>query len=284
MAGLIAARIAPPVTESETPRPVARSSRIALAALALALAAGAGCSSAPPAFQAVPPAEELYADALEILEGQSWLVFRTVDYTRAIEKLQAIIDNYPYSDVAVLAELKIADAYFDDRRYDEALSYYRDFADLHPQHEKVPYTILQAARCRERQMRSANRDQTATRDALQHLDRLLAQYPHSPEASEGEVLWRELRTLLANNVTQIAEYYMEQQEYESAAERFRSLLNEYPGLGLDDKALYNLGVCYREMRRDDEAERIFQSIVQNYRDSDYAAAAADRIAEGPKRN
>jgi outer membrane protein assembly factor BamD len=251
---------------------------------AIALVVTTGCSSPPPAFDDVPPAEELYEEALDILEGRRWLFFRTTDYVRAIEKLQSIIDNYPYSTVAVLAELKIADAYFDDRRYDEALSYYRDFADLHPQHEKVPHTILRSALCRERQMHSANRDQTATRDALLHLDRLLAKYPHSPEAREGEILWRDLRTHLANNVTEIAEFYLEREEYESAAERYRSLLNEYPGLGLDAEALYNLGVCYLEMRRTEEAERIFQSIVQNYRDSEHAAAAAERIAEGPKSN
>jgi outer membrane protein assembly factor BamD len=253
-----------------------------LAAIILAIAPA--CSSPPPAFEDVAPAEELYEEALDTLKGRSWLIFRTTDYVRAIEKLQSIIDNYPYSDVAVLAELKIADAYFDDRRYDEALSYYRDFADLHPQHERVPYTILRSAYCRERQMHSANRDQTATREALLHLDRLLAKYPHSPEAREAETMWRDLRTHLANNVAEIAEFYLKREEYESAAERYRSLLNEYPGLGLDAQALYNLGVCYLEMRRIEEAQRIFQSIVQNYRDSEYASAAAERIAEMPESN
>jgi len=250
----------------------------------IALVISTACSRPPPAFQDVPPAAELYEEALDTLKGRSWLFFRTTDYVRAIEKLQSIIDNYPYSDVAVLAELKIADAYFDDRRYDEALSYYRDFADLHPQHEKVPYTILRSALCRERKMHSTNRDQTATREALLHLDRLLATYPHSPEAREAEIMWRDLRTHLAENVAEIAEFYLKREEYESAAERYRSLLNEYPGLGLDALALYNLGVCYMEMRRFDEAERIFQSIAQNYRDSEYANAAAARIAEGPKKN
>jgi len=254
-----------------------RNRLILLATIVLVVAAA--CSSPPPAFEDVPPAEELYEQALDILKGRNWLIFRTTDYVRAIEKLQSIIDNYPYSDIAILAELKIADAYFDDHRYDEALSYYRDFADLHPQHEKVPYTILRSAYCRVQQMHSANRDQTATRDALLHLDRLLAKYPHSPEAREGEILWRDLRTQLAENITEIAEFYLEREEYESAAERYRSLLNEYPGLGLDAQALYNLGVCYAEMQRTDEADRIFHSIVQNYRDSEYAAAAAKRIEE-----
>ena len=133
-------------------------------------------------------------------------------------------------------------------------------------------------------MHSANRDQTATREALLHLDRLLAKYPHSPEAREAEIMWRDLRTHLAENVAEIAEFYLKREEYESAAERYRSLLNEYPGLGLDALALYNLGVCYLEMSRFEEAERIFQSIAQNYRNTEYASAAAARIADGPKNN
>ena len=55
------------------------------------------------------------------------------------------------------------------------------------------------------------------------------------------------------------------------------LLNEYPGLGYDAATLYKLGVCYLEMNRKAEAERIFQSIVQNFEGDDYAEKAEDRI-------
>ncbi len=225
------------------------------------------------------PADELYRQGLEILEGRNLIFYTLVDYDEAIETFQAIIDNYPYSDYAVLAELKIADAYFDDRRYEEALSYYRDFGDLHPQHEKVPYTIFRSALCHAERTHRPNRDQTATRDALEYLDRLLERFPNSPEAAEAEELWRDLRTLLAENILQIAGFYRGRSEYESAAMRYRSLLNEYPGLGLDAEALYYLGVSYYAMNRRTEAERIFQVIVQSYGDSDFADDAEDRLQE-----
>jgi outer membrane protein assembly factor BamD len=247
--------------------------------LLAAIALVSGCAKSPPGFENVPPAEELYAEGQQTLEERRFLrIIPYVDYGDAIEIFQAIIDNYPYSEYAVLAELAIADAYFDDDKFEEALSYYRDFTDLHPQHEKVPYTIYRSALCHERRVRSANRDQTATRQALNFLDQLLATYPYSEYADEGEVLWRELRTRLAKQVKNIGDFYMKRDEWESAAERYRSLLNEYPGLGLDAEALYRLGVCYAEMNRIEEAENIFQAIVQNYQDSDAARDAADRIA------
>ncbi len=253
-----------------------------LARIVVALAAASlwiGCSKGPPTFEEVPPAEELFAEGQAEIEGRRifWML-PWVNYNQAIENFQAIIDNYPYSEYAVLAELAIADAYFADGRYEEALSYYRDFIDLHPQHEKVPYTIFQAAMCHEQRVKSPIRDQTATRDALQFLDQLLSIYPYSEYADEAEEIWRDLRTRLAKQIKAIGDFYMRRGEYESAAERYRALLNEYPGLGLDAEALYRLAVCYEEMNRRGEAEDIYQAIVQNYRDTSEAQDAADRIA------
>jgi outer membrane protein assembly factor BamD len=254
---------------------VARRPVLAIVLLALAL----GCAKPPPEFEEVAPAEDLYAEGQKILEGKRYFgLIPYTDYGAAIEAFQAIIDNYPYSDYAVLAELAIADAYFDDKKYEEALSYYRDFTELHPQHEKVPYAIYRSALCHERRVHSAIRDQTATRDALGFLDQLLATYPYSEYASEAEAMWRELRATHADQVKRIGDFYMQRDEWESAAERYRTLLNEYPGLGLDAVALYRLGVCYQEMNRLDEAESIYQAVVQNYRDSEVASDAADRIA------
>ena len=254
--------------------------RVVIAALSLALAA-ASCKSPAPTFEEAPPAEDLYERGLEELKGQRILgIFPWMNHSEAIETFQAIIDNYPYSDYAVLAELKIADAYFEDMKYEEALSYYRDFGDLHPQHPEVPYTIWRSAQCHERRMRKPNRDQTATREAIVYLDRLLLKYPYSDYAAKGEDLWRELRRRLAQHVIGIADFYRKRGEYESAAERYRMLLNEYPGLGFDAATLYKLGVCYWEMNRSAEAERIFQSIVQNFEGDEYADQAEKRIASG----
>ena len=244
----------------------------------LALGMGIGCSSTTPSFEDVPPADVLYEEGLKTLEGRRYfLVFRTVDYQAAIDSFQAIIDNYPYSEYAVLAELKIADAYFEDRKYEEALSYYRDFADLHPQHEKLPYTLYQSALSYYRQTRSANRDQKPTREALTYLERLMLKYPHSEQAQRAEELWRELRLRLASNEMRVADFYMDREEYESAAARYQQVLDDYPGLGLDAEALYQLGLCYLHTDEGAKARRAFQAIVEHYADSEMAPAAANLV-------
>ena len=247
----------------------------------LSLSLVMACASPPPTFEEVRPAEELYQRGVEILEGRLVLgLLRRTDHAAAIETFQTIIDNYPYSDYAVLAELKIADAYFDNGKYEEALSYYRDFGELHPRQDQVPYTIFRSAICHQRRIGSHQRDQTATRDALVYLDRLLTRYPHSEYAERAEVMWRDLRMRMALQIQGIGDFYMGRGEYEAAVERYRSLLNEYPGLGLDPEILYKLGLCYRGLNREDEAAAIFQSIVRYYDKSSVAEDAQEQMARG----
>lgn len=254
-----------------------RTVRIVVAAIALC--AGASCQTDDALFEEVPPAEELWSQATAELEGRSILwVYQYVDYEEAIEKLQSIVDNYPNSDYAIRSELAIADAYFENAKYEEALSYYRDFSELHPQHPKVPYTIWQAALCHQRRVLGPGRDQGATRDALVFLDRLLLQHPHSTHSQQAEELWRELQTKLASNVEGIADFYFQRGEYEAASERYRALLNEYPGLGFDPRVLFKLGKCYAELQRVDEADRIFRTLMAHYADSEFAIRARHLLA------
>ena len=247
-----------------------------MAALGLLVAS---CATDTVSFEDVPPADELYAEGLQILEGWNiaW-VYTWVNYNKAIETFQAIIDNYPYSDYAVKAELQIADAYFADGRWDEALSYYRDFGDLHPQNEKVPYTVLRSAQCHFAQVGTINRDQTSAKEALHFLETLLRNYPYAPETREGEVMMQDLRTRIAENIVQTADFYLGRDEFQAAAERYRSVLNSYPGLGLDAEALFKLGVCYENLKREDEALRLFHVILENFSDSLHAREARRHIA------
>jgi outer membrane protein assembly factor BamD len=254
-------------------------SSLGLALACAGVLVGSGCaSSGKDQLVEVASAEDLYQQGMEMLDHkQGFLGLDFSDYQNAIDKFQDIIDNYPYSDYAVLAELRIADAHFAQHQWEEALSYYRDFAQLHPDHEKVPYTIYQRALCHERQSRSSNRDQTQTREAVAALDELITRYPSAPETSQAEVLWKDLRKKLAKQALEVGDFYFADEEYQSAANRYRSVIDEFPGLGLDAEALYKLGVCYTRMNREDDAQQLFEVILENYPGSQIAEAAEDQI-------
>ena len=76
----------------------------------------------------------------------------------------------------------------------------------------------------------------------------------------------------------MGDFYLAQEEWQAAAERYRGLLNTYPGLGQDAEGLFKLGLCYENMLREDEALRLFHVVVANYPDSRLAVRARARIA------
>lgn len=226
----------------------------------------------------VASADRLYEEGVAELESQKTVLgLDFQNYQGAIDKFQDIIDNYPYSEYAVLAELRIADAQFAQGHWDEALGYYRDFAQLHPDHEKVPYTMLRTALCHERQSEKSVRDQTQTREAVAALDQLILRYPNAAETATAEELWKKLRRKLGRQALEVGDFYFARQEFQSAANRYRSVIDEYPGLGLDADALYKLGLAYSRMNRDQDARELFEVILQNYPASNVAAAARDQI-------
>lgn len=244
---------------------------------AVLLASGCATHAPIPVYGDLPTAEELYEEGQAELAYQKSRRFMPADFMVAIEIFQDIIDNYPYSDQAVLAELAIADSYFEKGGYDEAISYYTDFADLHPEHDRVPYAIFQRALCHASQSKKAGRDQSETMRAIATFERLIVRYPHSQYTVEGEQLLLELRTRVARHDMGIGDFYYRKGEYPSAAERYRDLLNQFPGLGIDAEALYKLGLCYTRMNREGEAHEIFQVILDHYEGSEVANAAADLI-------
>jgi outer membrane protein assembly factor BamD len=240
----------------------------------------AGCGKEAPRFEDVKPADELYQEGLEKLAGRKilWL-FNYVDYDAAIETFQSIIDNYPFSEFEEKAQLKIADAYYEDERYEEALAYYQEFADQHSTDPRAPGALLRAAQCHYEQVESIERDQGAARKATEALEVLIQTHPYAEETRKGEQMLVELRTRLAGNMLHIADFYLKRGHWQSAAARYRRVLDEFPGLGLDARALYRLGLCLENMKRSDEALRLYHVVVENYADTPSARSARARIAQ-----
>ncbi len=187
-----------------------------------------GCASTPE-VEEFPSAETFYNRGLESLEPERTLFFfKSVDYLTAIENLQEVIDNYPYSEYATLAELKIADIHFDRRRYEEAASYYQDFVELHPRHPMVPHALFRNGLCSFEQMRSSDRDQAATLEAISHFRALTERYPNAPTVDEARQHLQDAEDLLARVDIEVGEYYFDQGEYHAAVERFRRALVDFP--------------------------------------------------------
>jgi outer membrane protein assembly factor BamD len=236
--------------------------------VALTLAISSGCANAPP-VEELPSAEAYYQRGLDALQGESFLFFFTdVDYARAIELFQEVIDNYPYSEYAVLAEIQIADVYFDQGNYEQATSYYQDFVELHPKHPKVPYALYRHGLCSAERMSSSGRDQEATRTAIAQFEVLLERYPDSEYSADARKRLAEATDQLAAHDVHVGDFYLGRGECYAAASRYRSALTQYPHHSARLQTMGRLASALRCTGRDDEAVALLARILSEEPDGE----------------
>ncbi len=149
-------------------------------------------------------------------------------YDDAIDTFEKVRDRYPYSEQALLAQIKVADAYFYKKKYDEALQAYKEFEKLHPTNKAVPYCIYREGLCFYRQKTTIDRDQTFTTKAIEEFRRLKQKYPQSEYIPKAEKFMAQCRRDLGEHEYYVAEFYFKTKRYQAALERYQVVDQEYP--------------------------------------------------------
>jgi len=181
------------------------------------------------------------------------------NYVDAAETFTKIKDRYPYSEQAVLAQLKLADSLYYNKKLDEAQAAYKEFEKLHPSNKAIPYVIYQQALCYYRQRSTTDRDQTPTEKALEEFRRLQKKFPQSEYAAKAEKY--KLRCLddLADHEFYVGVFYYRTKHYASALDRFQALSQEYPDFKSSEVKQYN-NDCQANIDNPQKTEGFFSKL------------------------
>src|SRR5918994_3043524 len=156
-----------------------------LLALLAVVIGSSGCSSVSmpsvPWFKSAAPADPT-AEAL-FAEGNRNLNEKR--YARAIVALQQLKTEHPFSPLLTETELKIADAYYLNQQYPEAIAAFREFQALHPTNENIPFVILRLGQAHLNQFTSIDRDQKNTEIAKGYFETVITNHPKSPHAAQA---------------------------------------------------------------------------------------------------
>ncbi len=237
---------------------------VVLAALAT------GCASKPKIVPA-RPAEELYASAERQMEKKLW--------DRAAEDLQALVDTHPYHHLTTYAELRLADMYFLDRRYPEAIAAYEQFIKLHPTSEWVPYAMYLVASAHFHQRVSYDRDPTATQKAADAFERLIKNHAGSRYAAMARERLAQARSELAEHEFYVGAFYFKQKRYEAALRRFQKVTRLYPEQPASSRAQLRAGECQLKLSQPEEARRTLSRLMHQESEGELASRAAALLEE-----
>lgn len=209
--------------------------------------------------------KDMYESAMRAyLDGQ---------YEGAESSFKTLLEEYPLSEYALDAQLKLGDVCFDMARYDDASAYYTSFVALHPMHPRASYALFQKGMSHFKEVLSLDRDQTATRKSLFAFEDLAAAYPDSPYYAKSKELIKFLRARLAQSEFYVANFYFKNKNYKGALGRLRDILANYPEDGLADKTLYYIGESYRKLGEKSLADEAFTTLIREFPESPFAKEA-----------
>lgn len=171
----------------------------------------------------------------EAIYSRGTVEFQNGNYKKARVFYVRLKEEHPLHELAILAELGIADSFYSDKDYADADGAYRDFTTLYPTNENVPYALYQIGMCHYLQTGAIDRDQTEAVRARRDFEKLVARFPQSKFSTLAEKMIRECKAKLAEHEFYVGNFYFKQNQYAAALKRFENISRDYAGVGLDLK-------------------------------------------------
>lgn len=177
-------------------------------------------------------------------------------YSDASEAFLELSEKYPFSKLAIEAELRYADSLYHKKAYDEAFEAYANFQKLHPRDKNIPYVIYRMGMCHYNQIRGFDRDLEHAREAKKIFERFLKQYPKGQYATMAREALTECYRMLAHHELYVGKFYFRSGKYNSALQRFKNAIEQYPDVGQYNEALDFIARCNEALAHGPQGEKV----------------------------
>jgi outer membrane protein assembly factor BamD len=244
---------------------------VALIGLAAVASGCAGGSTKPPTGTPEPD-KFLFEKGTEALGKKRWLVGR--------EYFRELTDTYPQSPFRAAAKLGIGDTYIGEgsaESYVLALNEFREFLAFYPQHERAGYAQYKLGMTHFRQMHSADRDQSETREAIKEFTAFVGRYPDDPLIEDGKTKLREAQDRLSQYEYNVGFHYYRSRWYPGAVDRFENLLKKDPQFTRRDSVYFYLGEIYAKSNKPAAALPYYDRLINEFEKSEHLAEAQKRV-------
>ena len=277
-------------------QPMARLATLAasLAFSAVMLAGVAACERAEPrtALSYTADAKKAYEEAKVEFDSHNWIESQAL--------FREVKRKYSYSKYARLAELRIADADYEQEKFAEAIRGYRQFVHDHRSDvDEVTYARSRIAEAQYSQISESfllptadERDQAVIIDAFKELKSYVHDYPNAKESQKIRELLADVTARLMRHELYVARFYLRLDNFEAAVLRVQYAMRTFAGgpntraaqpgeivdSGLEAEALLLLGEVYLKMHKFDDARESFNVLLQDYPRSPLIVQASNYLA------
>lgn len=205
-----------------------------------------------PAF--VP--EESFAKANELISRGN--------YEEARKILETVKSKDSSQEYALLARIRIADTYFDDEAYDEAVVEYESFLDLYPYSKYASYAQYKLAMSFFERITTVDISYSLAKRALDEFEKLQRVYPRNPYMDIIDNRIKTCMNMLAEYEFYVGNFYYNKGSFNAAIGRFNVILKSYPASNKVPEALYFTGLSYKNLGQRDEALNTLTALINQF--------------------
>ncbi len=180
---------------------------------------------------------------------------------------------YPYSEFAERALIMQAYAYHRDEDYPNSRAAAQRYLDFYPREEDAAYAAYLLALSYYDQIDDVGRDQGLTFQALQALRRVIEQYPGTTYADAAVSKFDLAFNHLAAKEMEIGRYYLKRENYIAAANRFRTVVEDFQTTTHTPEALHRLVESYLSLGLTEEAQTAGAILGFNYQSTEWYEAS-----------
>jgi len=192
------------------------------------------------------------------------------DFLAAIKDFNLVKNKFAYSKFAALAELRVADTYFEQDKRVLAIDAYDAFVQRRPNHAEVPYAMWRIGESYFKQLPSDfflfppahEKDQGTTRDALRAIKQYVDRFPdhtHVPQAKDRIL---HCRRSLADHEMYVANFYLNMNRLESVWGRLETVHRDFRDVpDRWQRASELLVEVYGKLGRSEDAARITKALA-----------------------
>jgi outer membrane protein assembly factor BamD len=200
-------------------------------------------------------------------------------YEKAAETWRKVKEGNTSPLLRTVAELRVADALFQDGNYIEAAAEYENFRKLHPKNPKAPYALYMLGVSNYNQVEKIDIDQTPLKNAVTVFETFLQEYPNTEMAKKAREKLAECRAKQAAHEIYVGRFYYRTDKYGAAIGRFKEAVEKYPGAPVNDEALYLMGDSYLRTGEKGKGRETMARLVKEYPESRFVKKAKKVLGE-----
>ena len=158
------------------------------------------------------------------------------DENGAISVFERIIERNPLGFIAADAQVKIADCYYQLRKFEEAEDSYLGVMENYPNSEWVPYAQFRIPYCRLTNIRIQERNYDLLAGSREGFEIYLANYPQGALVNTTNEMIVEIDIAMAERDYKTGEFYLRRHRPDAGLIYFESVINDHPNTEWADMA------------------------------------------------